>query len=385
MAEPASAVSSRPSRSVSAMPGPHDLGDHAARDVDGVRHQLAVEGLAHRAGDGDAGLLLRLVGGRPEVRRRHHLVEAEQRGVGAGLLLEHVETGRADPAVGERRRERALVDDAAAGGVDDDDAAPHPAQRVLADQADRLGRARQVDGDDVGLLEELVEADQADAELRRARGGDVRVVGHDVHLEGLQPLRHQHADLAEPHHAEGLARELDAGEPRAVPASGAQRGVGRRDPPGGGEHQADGVLGGGGDVRGGGVDDHHPGSGGGGDVDVVEADAGPGHHPQGGRGGEHLGVDLRGGPHQQRGGAGHLAQERGAVGAVDGAHVDAAAERGHGGGRELLRDQDDGEVVGCGRAGPAALLRHAPSLGPRCGRRCSSTSRRRPSAAVRVR
>ena len=44
------------------------LGDHAALHVDGVGHQLAAQREAHRAGDRDAGLLLRLVGGGAEVR-----------------------------------------------------------------------------------------------------------------------------------------------------------------------------------------------------------------------------------------------------------------------------------------------------------------------------
>ena len=42
--------------------GPHVRVDDAAGDVDGIGHELAAEREAHRAGDRDARLLLRLVG-----------------------------------------------------------------------------------------------------------------------------------------------------------------------------------------------------------------------------------------------------------------------------------------------------------------------------------
>ena len=80
----------------------HVLGDDAALHVDRVRHQLAGEREAHRAGDRDAGLLLRLVGGGAQVRGGDDLVELEQRGVGARLLGVDVEAGAGDPALLER-------------------------------------------------------------------------------------------------------------------------------------------------------------------------------------------------------------------------------------------------------------------------------------------
>ena len=42
-------------------------------------------------------------------------------------------------------------------------------------------------------------------------GGDVGVVGDDVHAERGQPLRDQHADAAEADDADGLLVQLDAG------------------------------------------------------------------------------------------------------------------------------------------------------------------------------
>ena len=103
--------------------GTHVLGDHAALHVDGVRHQLAAEREPHRLGDGDAGLLLRLVGGGAEVRGGHDVLELEQRAVGARLAGEDVETGGRDPALLEGDVQRVLVDDAAARRVDQHQAA----------------------------------------------------------------------------------------------------------------------------------------------------------------------------------------------------------------------------------------------------------------------
>ena len=65
--------------------------------------------------------------------------------------------------------------------------------------------------------QQLVQADQADAHLRGAAGCDVGVVGDDVHAEGGQPLRDQHADPAEADDADGLLVELDAGVLAALP------------------------------------------------------------------------------------------------------------------------------------------------------------------------
>ena len=95
--------------------GPHVLGDDPALHVDRVRHQLAGQREPHRAGHGQPGLLLRLVGGGAEVRGRHHVVQLEQRAVHARLGGEDVEPGRRDPALLQRGVQRLLVDDARRG------------------------------------------------------------------------------------------------------------------------------------------------------------------------------------------------------------------------------------------------------------------------------
>ena len=156
----------------------------AALDVDRVGDELAGQRQANRPRDGDAGLLLRLVGRGAEVRQRDHGLEGEQRRVGAGLLGVHVEAGAGHAAVDEGRVQRRLVDDAAASGVDDVDRGLDLVQLGVADEADRLGGLGQVHGDEVALGQEVVEGDHPDAELSGARGLHVGVVGDELDAEG---------------------------------------------------------------------------------------------------------------------------------------------------------------------------------------------------------
>ena len=317
------------------------LGDDAALDVHRVRDQLAGEREAHRAGDRDARLLLRLVRGGAEVRGADDLVELEERGVGAGLLRVHVEAGAGDAALLEGGVQRRLVDDPAARGVDDADRRLDLVQRLVADETEGLGGLGQVHGDEVGDLEQLVEGQQLHAHLRGARGLHVRVVGDDLHAEGRHALGDQDADAAEADDAEGLLGELDAGVLGALPLAVLQRGVGLRDVARGGDEQAAGELGGGDDVGRRGVDDHHAGLGGGGDVDVVQADAGAGDDLQLAGGGDGLGVDLGRGADQDRVDVGDGGQQLGAVRAVAVPDLEVRAQGVDGRGRQLFRDEYD--------------------------------------------
>ena len=87
-------------------------------------------------------------------------------------------TSRAAPAtvpVADRLGERRLVDDPAAGDVDDAQARLGLEQQVATDQPGRLGGLRQVDREEVGLGDDLVEGHQLDAAQAGAVGGHERV------------------------------------------------------------------------------------------------------------------------------------------------------------------------------------------------------------------
>ena len=144
-----------------------------------------------------------------QVRGGDHGRERQQRAVGARLGGEHVDAGPGHPAVLERHRQRVLVHDAAPGGVDDPHAGLDEPQFPVPDQAHGLGVAGQVHADEVGLGQQLIQADHAHAELGRARGGHVGVIGDHLHAERGQPLGDQHPDPAQPEdpgHLAGTAR-----------------------------------------------------------------------------------------------------------------------------------------------------------------------------------
>ena len=273
------------------------------------------------------------------MRRHHHLWQLEQRTVGARLGGEHVEPSTADVSAGDGVGERLLVDQSAAGGVDDDHSGLGLGQCLFADQPRRLLGLGQVDRDEVGAPQELVERQQFDAQLRGAGLRHVRVVGGDVRAERGEPLSHQLSDAAETHHPDGLAEDLGARERRPLPGVRAQRGVGGGNLACGRQQQRQRVLGGAVDVRRRRVD-HQDASGGRGvDVDVVQADTRAGDDLQLRCRGEDLGVDGGGRTHQQRVGIDDRSQQLLPVRPVDPADFDVVAEGFHGRFGQLVGDQ----------------------------------------------
>ncbi len=284
--------------------------------------------------------------------RGHDVLELEQRRVGARLLGEDVETGGGDPAGLEGVVERLLVHDPAAGGVDQDQRGPRERELVGTDQADGLRRLGQVDADEVGLGHQLLEADHPHAHLGGAAGLDVGVVGDHVHAERGQPLRDEYADAPEADDAERLLVELDAGVPAALPLPPRQGRMGRTDVARGGQHQCDGELGGTDDVGGRRVDDEYAVLGGRLDVDVVQADTGPGDDLEALRCGQGFPVDLRGGADQDGVDVDDGAEQLGAIGPVALADLEVGAEGLDGRGAQLLGDEYDGPGIGGGHDVP---------------------------------
>ena len=89
----------------------------------------------------------------------------EQRRLGRRLGGEHVERGAGDDTVAQALGQVALVDDAAAGDVDHAQRRLRLEQQVAVDQPGGLLGLRQVDREEVGLGDDLVERQQLDAHL----------------------------------------------------------------------------------------------------------------------------------------------------------------------------------------------------------------------------
>ena len=219
----------RPSFSTRAMPGRTSsaIAPPETFTASGTRSPPSAS-RTDRATD-DAGLLLGLLGRGAEVRRHDDRLELEERRLGGRLLGEDVETGAGHPTVADRVGQGQLVDDAAARRVDDPHGRLDLLERLLADEADGLGRLGQVHGDEVRLGEQLVEPDEAGTELAGLGRGRVRVVGEQRHAEPLEPLGHERADPAQADDADRLVEQLDAAVLAALPRTALEGRAGRRD------------------------------------------------------------------------------------------------------------------------------------------------------------
>ena len=150
----------------------------------------------------------------------------------------------------QRLQQRRLVHDAATRAVDDARRRLELGQLLRAEQSARPCGQRRMDRQEVGLWQQLFQRHQLDVELARGLRRGVGIGGDQAHAQPTvaSPARDLRANLAQSDDAERLAAHLRADELRALPASGAQRGVGRSDVPRQREQQCDGMLGGGVDV-----------------------------------------------------------------------------------------------------------------------------------------
>ncbi len=279
--------------------GPDRLARLGRVHVDGERHELAGECQLDHRRDRVAGLVLGLASAGTEVRRDDHRVDLEQRRLGHRLGREHVERGAGDHAIAQALGEVGLVDDAATSDVHHSQARLRLHQQITVDQPDRLGRLRQVHGEEVRLGNDLIERHQLDAHLLRPVLRHERVVGHQAHAETLGTIGDQLADPAEADDPERLVAELDALPAAALPTPLHQRGVGLGHVARRRHQQRHRVFGRGDDVALRRVDHHHTTLGSGIDVDVVEADARAPDHHEIGTGSEHSIGHLGGRPDDQ--------------------------------------------------------------------------------------
>ena len=198
----------------------------------------------HLLGARHAGALLGLARGRTQMGRDHDAVHPEVGALGGGLLGEHVDRRTRDLARPDGRDEVVGHDEVAAGVVDDAHAVAHLGDGVGVDEPAGLGRGRHVEREEVALGIEVVQRlGLLHSHLAVAGIGHERVVRHHAHPQPHGALGHQLADVAEADDAQGLARDLDAAELRALPAAVHQGHVGLGDVAGLGQHEGDRVLG----------------------------------------------------------------------------------------------------------------------------------------------
>ena len=221
-----------------------------------------------------------------------HVVELVERMLRLGLALPGVDAHGGDVPALQGPHQGLLVVETAASDVDQPHARLHHRDLGIVDHVHGLFGARGVDGDEVGLTQQLFERGPLlDVQVGEPGVGDVGVVRDDLHGEAVGPLRHQPADAAQADDAQGLAVELAALELGAAPLAALDEAVGPGDVAAAGQDETHGVLGGRHHVALGRVADDDALLGGVGHRDVVEPRAGAADDAQVGRRVEELLVD----------------------------------------------------------------------------------------------
>src|SRR4051794_11489134 len=178
------------------------------------------------------------------MRREHDVVHLAQRMIHRQRLdVEHVEAGARDLVLAQRGEHRGLVDDGAARGVDEVGRRLHQSELLRADEAACALGQDDVNGDEVGLPEQVVFAHIVDPDLLALLRRQVLAPGDHLHSERLGDLGGAGAELAEAQYAQRHAVEIHAD--RGLPwHAGLHPRVLVADAPGQLEHQADGDAGG---------------------------------------------------------------------------------------------------------------------------------------------
>src|SRR5262249_4004811 len=183
-----------------------DVGEiHRIHDV------TVLEEIAHLVDYHDGGIVLGLARGSPEVRKRHHVRVALEffRGEIAYVIAD---------ALGCKPFEHGiLVDDAIARKVEEDCTILHELDPLVIDHLAGDVKERYVQGHEVRRSENFLDA-VGFLDLGRQApcrvDGDVRIVPEHVHAELDGGVGHEAADLAQPHHADGMAGQP---QPPATP------------------------------------------------------------------------------------------------------------------------------------------------------------------------
>ena len=167
--------------------------------------------------------------------------------------------------------QRLMVDHEPAGQVQEQAPGTHAGELVGPEKPTVSRPSVDMQGDDVGLLEELVEAGAAPRVAERELVGGV--VEDDRHAERFGEHRELAADVAVAHDAEGAAAYLMAAGRRLVPDPLVHQGVFDGQPAGQSDEFGDGELDDAAGVGEGGVEDGDPRGAGRAQVDLVGADA----------------------------------------------------------------------------------------------------------------
>ena len=133
-----------------------------------------------------------------EMRRDHDVVHLAERMVERQRLdVVDVEAGAGDRFGVQRRDQRLLVDDRPARGVDEIGGRLHQPELSRADEPARAVAQHDMNGDDVGIAEQIVLGDVVDARFLRLFRRQVLAPGDRPSCQGLGDRRDALAELAQ--------------------------------------------------------------------------------------------------------------------------------------------------------------------------------------------
>ena len=162
--------------------------------------------------------------------------------VGGGLIGVDIQAGGTDLAGLQGRQQSGLVHIGAARGVDDHHAVLHLGDILGGNQGAAI-HSGSVDGNEVGLGQQLIHLHIGDAQLLLDTGDVENIKSNHLHADGLGHDAQVLADAAEAHDAQGLALQLDAlAIGLLLPLALAHGVTGDGQIPGAGEHMAHGQL-----------------------------------------------------------------------------------------------------------------------------------------------
>jgi len=144
-------------------------------------------------------------------RQDHVLEPLKRRGertvVPGRLFRKHVQAGASEVSAPERLGEGADIDDEAAGQIQKESALFHHAKLALAEELVVVCAAIDVDSDDVGPLQEILERTAFSRVSKREPFDDVVVI--DIETHGFRKNGELGADIAVSHDPELLAADLE--------------------------------------------------------------------------------------------------------------------------------------------------------------------------------
>ena len=129
--------------------------------------------------------------------------------VGGGLIGVDIQAGGTDLAGLQGRQQSSLVHIGAARGVDDHHAVLHLGDILGGNQSAAI-HSGSVDGNEVGLGQQLIHLHIGDAQLLLDTGDVENIKSNHLHADGLGHDAQVLADAAEAHDAQGLALQLNA-------------------------------------------------------------------------------------------------------------------------------------------------------------------------------